>query len=241
MRIKLKITFNELELPLNYNSVIQGFIYNNISDKRFRDFLHNKGFKYEKRNFKLFTFSRLEGIFKINKKHNMISFISPIYLTISSSVDEFTNDFGNTILNEENLYLGKNKIRVESIQTNNKKIKSNNIKIKMLSPVTTYSTVDLRGHKRTIYHSPGEELFTKLIYENLQKKYKLIYGEEIEDDKFDIIPKKTKSVLTKYKDFIIKGWLGELELKGDEKLLQIAYDVGLGSKNPQGYGNFEVI
>lgn len=240
MRIKLKITFNNLTLPINYNNIIQGFIYNNISDDSFRNFLHNKGFKYKGRKFKLFTFSRLQGIYKINKKQNTISFKSPVYLTVSSLVDEFVNDFGNTLLNEKDLYLGKNKVFIETIQTQNKQIDKDNIRIEMSSPVVTYSTVDLHGHKKTIYHRPGEELFDKLIHENLKKKYSIVYGEEIEKSSFHIVPKRTKPVITKYKGFIIKGWLGELELKGDRELIQLAYEVGLGSKNSQGFGCFKI-
>lgn len=240
MRIKLKITFDRLVLPINYNNIIQGFIYNNISDEKFRNFLHNKGFKYEKRSFKLFTFGRIEGNYRINKKESSISFESPVYLTISSVVDEFVNDFGNTILNEQELYLGKNRISIESMEAENKQINKNVIRVNMLSPAVTYSTVNLHGHKRTIYHSPGDELFKKLTYENLKKKYSIVYGEEIEDDSFNIIPKKVRSVITKYKGFIIKGWLGELEIQGNKKLLKLAYDVGLASKNSQGFGCFEI-
>ncbi|MDN5332516.1 MAG: CRISPR-associated endoribonuclease Cas6 [Tepidanaerobacteraceae bacterium] len=44
-----------------------------------------------------------------------------------------------------------------------------------------------------------------------------------------------------YKDVIIKGWMGVYILKGDPVLLKIAYDAGLGSKNSQGFGCFEIL
>ena len=66
MRIAFEFTFNnKLILPLNYNYILQGFIYNNIADKKIQEFIHNKGFTYEKRHYKLFTFSRLMGKYKI--------------------------------------------------------------------------------------------------------------------------------------------------------------------------------
>ncbi|MBS4535598.1 CRISPR-associated endoribonuclease Cas6 [Clostridium sp. D2Q-14] len=240
MRIKLKMTFTKLNLPINYNSIIQGFIYNNISDEKFRKFLHDKGFKYEKRNFKLFTFSRIEGKYQIDKKRKRISFESPIYITISSLVDEFLNDFGNTVLNEKEMYLGDNKINIENMEVENKNINNEEIDIKMLSPIVIYSTVDIHGHKKTIYHAPGEALFDELIYENLKKKYNVVYNEEINNEDFNILPKRTYPVITRYKGFIIKGWLGEFKVRGDKKLLKLAYDTGFGSKNSQGFGCFEI-
>jgi len=44
-----------------------------------------------------------------------------------------------------------------------------------------------------------------------------------------------------YKNFLIKGWMGTFRLQGLKKALKLAYDAGLGSKNSQGFGMFEVI
>lgn len=68
MRFKITIEFNgNLELPINYNKILQGFIYRNIMDKDLAQFIHDKGFSYEKRKYKMFTFSRLQGDFTIDK------------------------------------------------------------------------------------------------------------------------------------------------------------------------------
>jgi len=62
MRFKVGIEFDEsLELPFNYNKILQGFIYRNIMDKDLARFIHDRGFSYEKRKYKMFTFSRLQG------------------------------------------------------------------------------------------------------------------------------------------------------------------------------------
>ena len=47
--------------------------------------------------------------------------------------------------------------------------------------------------------------------------------------------------ITRYKDTIIKGWLGEYYLNGDPELLRVALDAGLGAKNSQGYGCCELV
>ncbi|NLK01119.1 MAG: CRISPR-associated endoribonuclease Cas6, partial [Clostridia bacterium] len=62
--MRLKVTFSakegQLSIPVNYQHALQGLIYNSLDgDEKFNTFLHEHGFRYEKRSFKLFTYSRL--------------------------------------------------------------------------------------------------------------------------------------------------------------------------------------
>lgn len=244
MRLEIEFTFGgSLTLPIHYNHIVQGFIYNNISDSALRKFLHDKGYKYEKRNFKLFTFSRIMGDFIINKKESTITFLSPIRLVISSVLDDFINDFVTTLMKREDLRLKNTPINFNKMEVHTYNKKSDEVHISMLSPMTTYSTVEKHGKKETIYHKPGDDIFAKLVQKNLQKKYKSIYGDEAPTEELLIKPvneKKMKLISAKYRGFIIKGWLGEYILKGNPELIKLAYDTGLGSKNAQGFGCFKV-
>jgi CRISPR-associated endoribonuclease Cas6 len=40
---------------------------------------------------------------------------------------------------------------------------------------------------------------------------------------------------------LIKGWMGVYKLEGNSQLIHIGYDTGIGSKNCQGFGMFEII
>ncbi|RKD31272.1 CRISPR-associated endoribonuclease Cas6 [Thermohalobacter berrensis] len=244
MRLEVDFTFKDkLILPIHYNHIVQGFIYNNISDAAFRKFLHDKGYKYEKRNFKLFTFSRIMGKFKMNKKESTITFFSPIKLVVSSILDDFVNDFVTTLMKKEDLRLRNTPINFDKMEVHDYNNQSDEVHISMLSPMTTYSTVEIHRKKKTIYHKPGDDIFSDLIYKNLKKKYKSIYGGEAPEGEFLIKPvdeNKMKLISAKYRGFIIKGWLGEYILKGDPELIKLAYDTGLGSKNAQGFGCFKI-
>ena len=49
--VRITITFQadgEVDLPIQYNHILQGFIYNNLSDHDYRRFLHEEGYQYEK-------------------------------------------------------------------------------------------------------------------------------------------------------------------------------------------------
>ncbi|GAE87593.1 hypothetical protein [Acetivibrio straminisolvens] len=90
MRFIVSIDFDKsLELPFNYNKILQGFIYRNIMDKDLAQFIHDKGFSYEKRKYKMFTFSRLQGKFSIDSKRKKIIYQSPVELIVSSCYDDF--------------------------------------------------------------------------------------------------------------------------------------------------------
>ncbi|MBC7262393.1 MAG: CRISPR-associated endoribonuclease Cas6, partial [Chloroflexi bacterium] len=44
-----------------------------------------------------------------------------------------------------------------------------------------------------------------------------------------------------FKGTVIKGWTGLYELNLPEPYFSLAYDAGLGAKNPQGFGMVEVV
>lgn len=115
-----------------------------------------------------------------------------------------------------------------------------NQKIRMLSPVTVYSTLNTG---RTIYFAPYNHDFRRIIKENLLKKYKAFYKEDITDIDFELytLSDKYQKVITKYEGFIIEGWMGDFILKGSEEIIKLAYDTGIGAKNSQGFGCFELL
>lgn len=238
MRIVFEFTFNgKLILPIHYNYILQGFIYNNIADKKIQEFMHSKGFAYEKRRYKLFTFSRLMGRYRIDN-NNVIKYDSPVTFEVSSQFDDFFIDFSTSILKNElvlydqNIYLENMKIKFADERTESK--------IRMLSPVVVYST---NQNKKTYYYNPSEDKFCELIVENLKKKYQAFHETNIDDINFTIRPymKTQRKIVTKYKDFIIKGWMGDYQINGDADLISFAYNTGIGSKNSQGFGCFEFI
>jgi len=60
------ITFNPIEsdkvvLPIQYNHMVQTMIYR-LLDEELADFLHEEGFQNKNRTFKMFTFSRINGM-----------------------------------------------------------------------------------------------------------------------------------------------------------------------------------
>lgn len=230
------------EIPLHYNHILQGVIYSAV-EPRLAAFLHDRGFISNGRSFKLFTFSRLNGRFEINKEKGSIRFLDEISMTISSPVSEFCNSVANGMLTKRWLDFGGNRVEAKNMIVRQHMVDKQQVRIKSLSPIVVYSTL-LRpdGRKYTCYFQPGEPDYNRLISGNLRKKYEAYYNEEAPagDVKVEKLGQLNMHVMN-YKKTVIKGYSGKLLLIGPSGLLQMAIDAGLGSKNSQGFGCVEVV
>jgi len=243
MRITLEfLSESKVTLPIHYNELIHGFLYNHL-DKVLASFLHEEGYKFEKRKYPFFTFSRILG--KARIKENLIEFSPPLKIVISSPLEKILRSLAKHLLRAKEIKIGKNPLYLNSITVGFKPNIKEEMKIRMLSPVTVYSTLKTgEGKKKTYFYNPQEKEFSFQIKNNLIKKYMALKGEEPSETEFDITPltfKKENEKIVKFKGFTIKGWMGKYLIKGAKDLLLLAYDSGIGAKNSLGFGCFEII
>lgn len=240
MQLHLHIKLNKLiNLPINYNHILQGVIYNALSADYpdFAEMLHEEGGQFGKRRYKPFTFGPLKG--KYSVKNKQIVFSEDIIWEIRSCDDGLI-----FILNEyfENngIKLLSNELKNVNTAVTNTVIHDSRVRIKVLSPVVAYSTPEDDSH--TYYYTPEEFGFYELTKQNALKRYVAIYGESA--DELNIRPvsiRQKDKVVTRYQGIIIEGWKGKYELEGDPKLINFLYQTGLGAKNAQGFGMFDAI
>lgn len=241
MILKIKLRGNSsIILPKNYNHILQAFFYKNM-DATLSKFLHDIGFPYGKRRFKLFTFSKVIGkqVAKVKKK-GLIIFEPEITLYFASPLMDIVSSTAKVFLKKENLFLGKNRMSLESVEVLKPKVQEEII-VKCLSPITVYRTP--HGDKRFIYLNPWEEEFYELLRKNLIKKYELIYGKAYKG-KLEIAPVKVKKNYKKkivFKGTLIEAWEGYYKINGEEEIVRIALEAGLGSKNSAGFGMVEKV
>jgi len=245
MRLEIKFSSQDkIILPFDYNHILQGFIYKRLSPVLAR-FYHEVGYLYGKRSFKLFTFSRLKGKLNVDRANSAFIFTPPVSFVLSSPKERLLEEFAQGLLKSPQFELSKNILFIEEISVHSTKKITPPIKIKMLSPVTVYSTLFTKDNKKkTYYFSPFEKEFEDALKNNLKKKYELIWNRPPGNDNFNITPLKVgkdSEKIVNYKGTIIKAWMGTYKLDGDPCLLQVAYECGLGSKNSQGFGCFEIL
>ncbi len=240
---------NIIHLPVHYNHLLQAMLLKSIDDEQYRTFIHDQGYHYEKRQFKLFTFSKLNGKYKLSMDRKFIDFEKEIMLIVSSSQESFIKQLEQGI-KTKTIRLGSNELQVtklivkeESLIVKEESLVGDYLKVRTLSPVVAYSTIIEAGKKKTLYYTPQDEQFSKVLRENIIKKYKSIYGERpLQNEDFEVLAiateKYQKSVVY-YKNFIINGYSGNYVLLGNPVLIQFALEAGLGGKNAQGFGCVE--
>lgn len=246
MRLKIRCKpHKQLILPIHYQQILQGFIYSSIKDEIFSEFLHKSGFFNGKRNFKLFTFSRLEGKYEIDYKSKKIIFKEEVVWYISSILPEFIQEVGNTLLTSNSLQLNNQPIEIIELSYNDSKNEDDIIKVKTISPITIYSTYETGdGKKITQYFGPSDPVFSYLIEENMKKKFVAFFNKELDNSGFSILPIKIgqkDKVITRFKGTIINAWSGIYELRGNPTVLDFAYKVGVGGRNSQGFGMVKLL
>lgn len=228
-----------LILPLNYNHILQSIIYRAIGNMPdYANFLHNEGYTRDKRQYRMFQFSQLSGEYTIQDRK--IIFRSYVSFEIRTPEPLLIRLLGEYFWNH-GIRFGETVYRDIQMELYDYTVEEENITIRMKSPVTVYSTDSEEG--RIYYYNPEEEEFYQRLKENFFRKYQAYYGvepvemPEIKKER-DKMPKK---FVTKYQGRYITAWYGTYELSGKRKYLDFLYQVGLGSKNSQGFGMFEIL
>ncbi len=233
---------NPIVLPTQYNHIIQAMILKWINEENYSKFIHDHGYEYNGRKYKMYTFSRLEGRYSINRIDKTITYTEGVNLTISSMDNRFLSYIVDSILKEGKAELWKNKVSIEEVKCFDEEVEEK-MKVFTKSPIVTYSTFMRDDRKKTYYYNPFEDEFNELIRLNLIKKYKAIFGKDPLEDTFEIKPanrERLKESIVIYKNTVIKAWGGEFYIKGSKELNSIAYNSGIGSKNSQGFGCIEI-
>ena len=96
------------------------------------------------------------------------------------------------------------------------------------------------GH--TVYFSPQDPRFTEAIETNAHRKWASHTGSEAGFALRVIVPEGVCGVkrATRFKSTFITAWHLPLILEGTPQVLDFLYQTGLGSKNSQGFGMFEL-
>lgn len=242
LKIHLATAKGKLSLPIQYNNLLQGLIYNNL-DHALSTWLHEKGHAHGLRRFKLFTFSRLFG--KTSVEKGRITFDGPAHFYLASVDAEVLGSLAEHLLRQPEVRLGNSRCRVEEVSVEPAPNLSNGdtTLLKAISPITAYSTLTTGdGGKKTYYYAPQEKEWSEALVANLGRKAKALgWASDIDRDLESswVRPHKVSNRDQKILDFkgtVIKGWTGIYEAKLPEPYLKLAYDAGLGSKNSQGFG-----
>lgn len=241
--MRVEIYFDEshpLTVPIQYNHYMQAMIFSWIKNKEYSAFIHDKGYQTEDKKYKLFTFSRINGLYRLDRENGTITFSKDISVTISSMSDEFMGFLLNSVLLERHeLHIGPANVIINHIELKETPVFEDTVFVHTLSPCTVYSTLE---NKKTRYYSPLEEEYNESVRQNLIRKYTAYYGKGPKDTEFKMTPiGRVKQAKVNYKNFHVIAYDYSMRMEGSEELKRVAYNAGLGAKNSQGFGCIEML
>jgi CRISPR-associated endoribonuclease Cas6 len=250
VRIQITLEAPTLSLPIHYGHIVQGLIYGQL-EHNLASWLHGDAYKYAERTYKMFTFSRLNGVFNLEPEHKRISFADSVSFQLASHNTEILASFAEHLLKASSLRLGQNECTVRGVEILKQPEVdfSKSVKVRTLSPITMYSTVTKAdGKKLTHYYGPFDKDWSEMLRGNLVRKAKALGWEDdaaktLAETIFKPLRVSNRDQkIISYKGFVMKAWAGVYEVSNlPATYFWLAYDVGIGSKNSQGMGMVEVM
>ena len=237
MQLTLTLSGEQITLPINNRPLIHGLIYKAISsDKQVFEQLHEAKQTEGKRLFKGFTFSDLKGWYTVQERS--LAYTDSVSLEIRSIDPIVIALLYHYFSIVSEVSLGSTLLQVTECRMADEHIHKDKILVRTVAPVVAYLTGEDR---HTRFFSPAEDAFYELVERNARRK-----AEHFDLDvpfEFDITLSpvaRVKKQLSSFKGTVIEGWYGEFLLQGNSQILDLLYQTGIGAKNPEGYGMFEV-
>lgn len=230
MQLHLQFQCEALCLPVAYRHYVQSMLYSALRRLPGYDRVHDSADR-----FKLFTFGQLKGAYTLAGRE--ILFHNQVSLEVRSADDAMLVGLFSLFSEGSHWPLGRNTLTVSHARLENTRIQTGSLAVVTCSPIVAYVTLP---DGKTVFHSPVEEEFYRLVTANAHKKWVSRGGAE-EDFSFRIAPlpqSRFQKQVTSFKTTRITGWSGSFLLEGAPEVLDFLYHTGLGAKSSQGFGMF---
>ena len=228
---------DNLVLPYSYEGYLQALLYK-LNSSDFGAFLHDEGYRFENRTYKMFTFSQfLEKPEKVLKSSKEFVFPNKVSFIVATVENAMLDALYGAITSGETFRLGKYSMQIEEVSVM-EPAHVTDLLVEAKSPVCTYTTMlKPDGGKYTKYWSPQEKEFEEQVRQNAIHKYMAYYGKEPINKELSVKAiGRTQERKSLYKKEIIVGYMGRFRLTGSPELIEIIQNSGMGAKNAQGKG-----
>ncbi len=252
MRILLQLAHSpNCRLSFDYPYHISSWIYRTLgrADGPFARWLHEKGFGYGVRSYKLFTFGPLQPAeFRIDRQNqHFIAVRPPSKLVLSFWLERAVQDFVAGLFEHQRFSLGNRDtqaaFQVVSVEVLPEPRFQPAMHYRTLSPLCL--TRNVPGKRHADFISPDDEDFGEFLLHNLLRKQRAIAGipagtygpdewpEAPDDFSFRLLtpPEKVRSRMIRVKGIHLRGFLFDFELSLPPELHRLGYYAGFGEKN----------
>jgi CRISPR-associated endoribonuclease Cas6 len=240
LKINLSAAEKHFKVPFNYNHILSAIIYNKIADL---DLVHEL---HASKDYKFFTFSQIFVSQRKNLKDFMISRDGKISFFISSPNDQLIKSMVEGYLEDGQVNFMGQKLLVDQVELLKKPEIKTRMQMKTLSPLIARIQKDVDGKLKIWDLNPNDLKFYENLQNNLLNKYIKFNGDYDGDTYVKIVPKiesikrKRITIPKKGQETHHRCFLMKFEIEADKRLVEFAYDCGLGEKNSMGFGMVDV-
>jgi CRISPR-associated endoribonuclease Cas6 len=239
MRLKISLSSTKANylIPFNYNHILSAIIYRKIADLDLAAKLHFS------KDFKFFTFSQIYFSDWKRIKQGIISKDGKFSFYISSPNDNLIKSLVEGHLENTEVDFKGTKLLVEQIELLKKPEFKEKMKMRTMSPVSASIKREVDGKLKIWDLGPGDERFYESVQKNLINKYVSFYGDYDGYKWVRLRPdmKTAKRRRIEIKGDFHRGFMMEFEMEADPRLMEFAYDCGLGERNSMGFGMVECL
>ncbi len=222
-----------LRLPLAYNQLVQGMLYDNWRET-FPD-LHDTGYSDGAHAFRLFTFGPLTGHYRIEGRD--IVFDGAVRLEVRSPAGDLIDELADSLIGRGFIRLGRAELPLAGLSCADRLMFFPEMRIRMLSPVTVHDTLP---DGKTVYYAPSEEAFYERLAANLAAKLNAAGSGDAPLLGCEPIGREARKRVTTFKGIYVTGYEGGFRLQAESEAMALLYYAGLGDRNSQGFGMFAI-
>ena len=258
--MRLRLTLNHQPnqvLPINYQYLISSWIYRTLgnANSEYASRLHNHGYDFGGKKYKLFTFSPLRPKwFDVDKRKATFTLAkSPTVLELSFHIDEAVQHFVMGLFKDQRFELSSGnflaRFEVAGIEMLPPPMFEDTMRFRLQTPLCISQNNEDREH--ATYLSPQADSYVNLLLKNLLRKqcaltpagdseFEAVTTVDFPHD-FKILSQ-PRSKLISIKGTQIRGYLFDFELMAPKELIQVGYFGGMGEKNSSlGFGMVKIL
>lgn len=250
--IHLGLIDTTCEIPVNYQYPLSAAIYKIISkgDANYAAFLHGKGYG---KGFKFFSFSQIEGQYKIEgDRFRILS--RGVSLQVSFHLPEAAEGFVKGLFLDEKIEIADKKsrgvfriVRVEVLPDPLVQHGDRDMVTMVLRPVSPLVAAVPNTRGKDDYLEPGEPAYVENIIYNWRQKIATIFGSEtggeallLAEVLFYNSPPRSRLVTIKEgtgAQTRVRGWMNfKMKVTAEKRFLELLLNGGAGVNNAIGFG-----
>lgn len=221
-------------LPIAYNQLVQGMLYSCWRDSHPE--VHGTA---GQRRVSKYTFSPLEGGVTPDPKAKTVQLHDVVSLEVRSPLEDLIDELAAELSRRGYLRIGAHEFNLMNLESRDRLIFPERTLVHMRAPVVAYRTVDEQGHTQP--YSPSDREWHELVEANTEQKLRSLDLEATGYLQVVPVDRTLRKRVTRFKGTYVTGYLGDLILSADSQTMATLWCLGIGSKNSDGFGMFDIV